>query len=140
MREYSTNFIPAGNFELYSLTLARVTALRRLTLRMTFLQVFFFQRALLREALSTITSPVFREFVVELREPPIPSKMLPLEYMGRWEEIDKLLEERFAKHEDFKVIIRMGVPCDQEYLHGHGKEFFPFLARRGCVGFDVSRN
>ena len=137
-REYSTNFIPAGDSELRSLTLAGVTVLRRLTFRMTFPQGFFFDRALFRETLSTITSPVFREFAVELREPPSPR--LALEYLSRWEEIDKLLEEQFAKHGNFKVIIRMGNPCDQEFFRRHAKEGFPFLARRGCVGFDVSRN
>ena len=136
MTECITDFPPIGYLELRYLTFREITALRRLTLRTASTPASGLAFGFL--PISTITSPVFRELVLELDglssrfDGPSPA------YWGRWEEIDRLVEQRFAKHGDFRLVIRTGELSDQETFQRHTKENFPLLAGRGCIHFETS--
>ena len=132
-----------GGVELWGLGFTKLTALRRLTFRMTLSQLHTYLPDRFLQVLSTITSPVFREFVLELRTRPFYFDWLPSEERGRWEEVEKFFEEQLAVHEDFRFIIRTPGPPSWEVLRwealqGYAKVVFPLLASRGCIHFEVS--
>ena len=87
------------------------TVLRRLTLRIAFLDVAISSSSPLLNVLSTITSPAFCEFIIEL--PPQVNRPAFHDPNG-WEGIDQLCEERFATRKCFRLIIRTGRFYDQE--------------------------
>ena len=127
-----------GRDSLLGLRFANLVVLRRLTLRVSFgSYIPFSEHALFLGLLSTITSPVFREFVFEPHDPNFrPSESAPV-YWDPWKTVDELLEERFSEEEDFRVIIRTGgLPYDQETLQIFATKGFPLLTERGCVKFD----
>jgi hypothetical protein len=135
MTGFSANFPPTGGEEFVGLTFAEINVLRRLTFRMWLSYMSTFEPQLLLRALSTVTSPVFCELVLELGGHPYldePSSV----YQDRWQEIDRHLEERFRDRRDFKIIIRKGDSYGWEYFQRHVKEYFPLLARRGCIEFE----
>lgn len=92
-------------------------------------------------ALSTITSPVFCEFVLELGKLPSQFSRPSFEHWGHWQDgIDKLFEKRFAERGDFRLIIRTGKLYDREMFQAHARESFPLLARRDCIRFETSHS
>lgn len=91
-------------------------------------------------ALSTITSPIFSEFVFELGKLPFLLTRPTWELWGHWVEIDQLFEERFAERGEFRLVIRTGKLYDRETFETFAKENFPLLARRGCVSFETSHS
>ena len=105
---------------------------------MTLYQMFILDHGLLFKALLTIASPVFCEFVIELCEPPCCFGRTPSERWARWEEIDKLFDERCTKYGDFKVIIRTGKLCDPEAFQRNATGSFPSLARRESLQVEMS--
>ena len=127
-----------GRDSLLGLRFANLAVLRRLTLCVSFgLWTPFTEHTLLLGLLSTITSPVFREFVFEPHDQDFCSSESALVYWDPWKGVDELLEERFSEEEDFRVIIRTGdLPYDQETLQIFATESFPLLMERGCINFD----
>lgn len=90
-------------------------------------------------ALSSITSPNFREFVLELGEFPSYFNRPPLKHWGRWEEIDRFLNGRFAERADFRLVIRTGrLHVNRATFQKRAKETFPLLTSRGCIAFETS--
>jgi hypothetical protein len=142
MMEWSANFPPTEDDELKGLSFTGTKTLRQLTLRMAFYEASNFQPDVLLEALSTITSPVFREFVLEIDQISSVSwfSWPSLERWGRWEEVDRFLGERFAERGDFKVVIRTGKSCHPESFQRYAAESFPLLAGRGRVHFETSHD
>lgn len=116
------------------LGLTNITILRRLTccvackINPLDLQYEYFLRTF-----STITSPVFRELVLELRGLPYSLSRSP---WGQWRQIDKLLENRFAKRGDFRLIIRTGRFCYEGLFRNDTKRAFPLLESKGCIRFE----
>ena len=132
--ELLPNFLLTGNREFQGLGFTGHLVLRRLSLRIAFLDVPISPPSPLLYALSTITSPTFCEFVLEL--PPKIDRPDFHDWSG-WEEIDRVLEERFATRKYFRLIIRTGRFYDQETFQMHTKEIFPLLADRGLIRFET---
>ena len=130
-----TTFFLTGPMELCSLEFTEIAVLRRLTLRKVYpqaLEVFV-------GALSTITSPIFCELVLELDGRSCRSNRTYPKLWLCWKKIDKFLEGRFAEQGDFRVVIRTGEIYNWEPFRAHMEKAFPFLAKRGQVGFETSR-
>lgn len=83
-------------------------------------------------------SPVFSEFVLELGKLPSQFSRPSWDHWGRWYIIDRYLEEIFAEHGDFSLIVRTGKLYDRETFQTHAQERFPLLAERGCIRFETS--
>jgi hypothetical protein len=105
---------------------------------MAFTQVFFLDTESLLTALSTITSPVFCEFVLDLDQYLSGFDVLFSQNWRRWGKIDEFFEERYAERENFRVVVRTSQLPDKETNHGHVVECFPLLAKRGCFYFEMS--
>ena len=58
---------------------------------------------------------------------------------GHWAEVDEFLHERFAKHGDFRLIIKTGSRYALDAFQRHAKEGFPLLASKGCIHFETSQ-
>lgn len=58
---------------------------------------------------STITSPVFRESALGLSTGLSPFNRPLSDNRGRWEEVDRLLEERFSNRGEFPFTVEEGV-------------------------------
>lgn len=121
-----------------SLDFQAAKVLRRLTLHVTFPQVFFPDTDTLLETLSTITSPDFCEFVLELDKYLSDSDVPNPRHWRHWEKIDEFLEERFAERGDFRLVVRTRPLSNHEIFQTHVKEGFPLLTRRGCFFFETS--
>jgi hypothetical protein len=91
MTKRLANFLSAGDRELGGIPLIGLKALRRLTLCMSFRSRFAFKSDHLFRVLSTVKSPAFCEFDLELNSNGFPP--LAKESSDCWEEIDKVLEE-----------------------------------------------
>ena len=115
-----------------------LTVLRQLTLRTTFFRMSSLPRDVLRIMLSSITSPSFSEFVLELGIIIPLFSGLDFELWGDCDEIDSFLKERFAKNGDFKFIIRTSELRDQRAFERRAKEAFPLLADMGRLHFETS--
>jgi hypothetical protein len=137
---YDERLFLAGGEELVGLGFKGIEVLHRLTLRMSCHQMESFKPDTLLGVLSTVTSPVFHEFVLELDGFPSWFDEASPMHRDRWEGIDELLEERFAERGDFMVIIRTGGSYYPETFQRHAKESFPLLARRGCIYFERFRD
>lgn len=124
--------------QLRFLRFKEIATLRRLTLRTAFTPVSGLAFGFI--PISTITSPVFRELVLELGDVSFRFDGPSMAYWGRWEEIDRLADERFAKHNDFKLVVRTGELGDKEAFQKHFKDNFPLLASRGCIHFETIQN
>ena len=122
---------PTGFYWVGFLKLAGLSVLRRLTFR-SVLTIYTDTLELL--PIKTITSPVFSEFVLEFGgvSPP-----LEWNFWRRWRDIDRFLE-RFAKHENFKFIIRTVDLASPIVFQGLAVEALPLLASRGCIHFETS--
>lgn len=121
---------------------SKLTALRRLTLRMAFPHVNFRVQDSLSVAISTITSPVFREFVLEFTGSPhyncLTTRNCGVGWSGcDWDKIDKPLEEQFAGLGDFRMVIRTEKLQDPKHFQGHAETAFRLLASRGCIWFET---
>ena len=86
---------------------------------------------------STIASPFFREFVVELNQLPSQSDEPSWSDQGPWKEVDEFLYVRFSGREGFKVIIKTGGPCDWTTFQLHVMVNFPLLVKKGCIYLEV---
>ena len=115
--------------------------LRRMTLRISFCPAPAVNINLdhLPGVLSTIASPFFCEFVLELNKLHSQFDIKPsLGDWGRWGGVDKFLNERFSDREDFKVIIRAGKSYDGLAFQSHAIANFPSLASKGLVHLRTS--
>lgn len=140
IKEYLANFFLTGYSQLYYLQLAQTTVLHRLTCRLPFHLATLIKPDVFVGMFSTITSPFFCEFVLELSALPFQFDARSPDDWGRWREIDKFLEDKFSKRGDFKVIIRAAKPHGQAIFQRCVKGGFPLLARRGCVHFEASHD
>ena len=109
--------------------------IRRLTYRMPFHQAITIGPKLIHGVLFTITSPAFREFVLELSTLP---SWFDASSLDNWGDTDRLIEERFAKDRDFKLIIRMGKHRGLGDFQRRIRGVFPLLENRGCIHFEIS--
>lgn len=123
---------------MHNLKFAQIPVLRQLTLRMAFPQLSALALELLPRSISTITSPVFHEVVLELGRVPSDFYGPYSMYWGEWERIDRYLWNRFANRNDFRLVIRTGELFDRETFEAHAKETFPMLAGRGQIYFERS--
>ena len=112
--------------------------LRRLTFRLAFSHMSVLPFKLALGALSTIKSPDFCEFVLELGKVPSQFIETPSEYWGYWGNIDRFFEEQWTRREDFRLIIRTGKLYDRETFEAHAEETFPLSASRGFLRFETS--
>lgn len=110
--------------------------LRRLTIRVLFTQVASIPFGPL--PISTIASPVFSEFVLELGGLNSHPSWLPPEDWGSWEEIDEFLNGQFTNRGGFKLIIRTDELHDPTTFQRHATDAFPLLASRGCIRFETT--
>ena len=125
--------------ELRYLKLTEMAFLRRLTIRTTFNNVFLDLDSPLLGMLSTIVSPVFCEFVLELGGTAPPPERRSMKTWTLWRDFDNLFEERFARHGDFRlVVIITSEPSDWEDLRRKAEWGFPLLAERGCIYLETS--
>ena len=116
-----------------------MAVLRQLTIRTTFNYVFLDHDNLFFGMLSTIISPVFCEFVLELSGSAPPHERRCTEDWDFWRDLDKLFEERFARRGDFRLIIIMiGEPSDWQDLQRLAEWAFPLLTDRGCIYLETS--
>ena len=133
MAEYPANSPWTGYGRLKSLKLGGIKDLRRLTIRPVFLTLSDLAFEFL--PILTITSASLSEFMLEL------GRIHPSFYeicWGRWGNIDRFLYEQFARHGDFKLIIRTGNVYALDASRSHASEGFPLLASRGCIHFETS--
>src|SRR5579872_2342949 len=126
--------------EILSLRFARLTVLRRLTLRVATPRFSVVDRFLLHQSLPTVVSPAFCELVLEIDGFPSHFESTPSELWGDWGSTDKILKNRFANREDFKMTIRVDKIYDNKRFQGYVKKGFPLLARKGCIHFEALRH
>ena len=100
----------------------------------------FLGHNLIRDVLKTITSHVFSDFVLELIPSPFPHNKLSSWDRRCWREMDGFLGKRFAKHENFKFIVRTSSRHHWENLQRDAGVLFPLLASRGCIHFEIFRS
>ena len=111
-----------------------MTVLRRLTFRVTSGYLFHLSdRYPLCALLSTVVSPIFCEFVFEFCGSGPPLARRPRESWGLRRDFDSLLEEKFARNRDFRLIIRTSELSDRQDLQRQAERAFPLLASRGCI-------
>jgi len=134
------NLPPTGDTEFLYFSYWGNRVLRRLTFRMAFLHMSSLPFKFVRGALSTISSPDFREFVLEFGKIPSHFTQPSSEHWGHWATIDRFFQERWAERGDFKLIIRTGKLYDRETFEAYAKETFPLSARRGCIQFETSHS
>ena len=127
-----------GNVQLAYLDYAENAVLHRLTFRVPFSHVPALPVKLTATTFPTITSLLFREFVLELGKLPSQFTQSSSKHWGPWDKIDRFFDEKFAEGADFKVVIRTGKLYDRETFQTHAKERFPLSARRGWIKFETS--
>ena len=105
-----------------------------------FRNVPYFPLEELPRFISTITSPVFCEFVLQLAgADAYPCKELPeLIHWGLWERIDRSLEDQFSERGDFRLVIRTGKLFDQQAFQDYTMKTFSLLASRKRIRFETS--
>ena len=107
---------------------------------MPFPQLPALSRQLTSGMFSTITSPVFSEFVLELGKLPSQFSRSSWEHWGHWGHVDNIFGERFAGRGDFSLIVRTGKLYDRETFQLHAQERFPSLVEKGCIRFETSHS
>jgi len=132
------NLILTGNIQLVYLDYAKNVVLRRLTFRLPFSHVPALPVKLTVTTIPTLSSLLFREFVLELGKLPSQFTRSSSTYWGLWDKIDRFFDEKFAERTDFRVVIRTGKLYDRETFQTHVKERFPLSARRGRIHFETS--
>ena len=133
--KWTANFPLVGYLELRDLTFMDLRALRRLTFRSTAYNVLMFKHNLLLMALPTLESTFFCELVFELFGPVTHHPRYYLDW-GRWEGIDTLLGDRFAKCEDFRLVFRIDEVCGREAYQKYMRDSLPSLQERGRIHFE----
>jgi hypothetical protein len=121
---------------LCALDFTELKVLRRFTLRVAFTQTLSLAFGCLPT--STIASPVFSEFVIEVGGVPPYAEEPCSAYWGYWERSDTFLERRFGSRGGFKFIVRTSELQTEENFQRQTKEAFPMLTSRGCIHFETS--
>jgi len=116
------------------LNLVDATNLRSLTLRIDF-DTIRYPYEVLCQTLSTITSPFFSEFVLEVEK--VPTILKPgkdaWRWWGRWTELDEMFE-RMDIERGFKVVIRAEEKDRVSNLVSQAENRLPLMAaRKGVV-------
>jgi len=88
------------------------------------------------QALSTITSPLFTEFVLEVERVPIILGPAAWCLCGRWTELDEIFE-RIDIERGFRVVIRAEKVDGGSYITAHAKDRFPLMAARKGPVFEI---
>ena len=116
-----------------------MAVLRRLTLRTTFDNGFLDLDNLFLGMLSTIASPVFCEFALEVGgcSYPGPDSRAFMKKWSLWRDFDYLVENKFARNRDFRLIIKTSESSDWEELRKRVERGFPLLAGRGCIYLEL---
>ena len=113
-----------------------MSVLRRLTFRLTFGHLFNLTgRDPFGILLSTIVSPIFCELVLEFCGKGLPLYQRPLGSLELRTDFDSILEEKFARSRDFRLIIRAGKLDNWDFYRFRMQvhQGFPLLAGRGCI-------
>ena len=131
------DFPSTGLAQSLHLNLARLTVLRRLTIRTSPFSRPTIAAELPLRVLPTITSPAFCELLFERNGPPLPFDALFLGWSHE-EEFDKFLEEWFSERQDFKVIFRSGSRWESMNTERHVRENLPSTAARERLRFEAS--
>ena len=134
--KWLTSVLPTGYDQLRDFNFRDIAGLRRLTLRTAFTPDYGL--AFSFTPISTITSPVFREFVLEVDGIPSNCDGTNMRPWGRWGETDTLIAERVVKDGDFRFTIRTGKLHRPERFRMQARWFFPLAARSGCIHFETS--
>lgn len=100
------NSILIGPTELHRLKLTKAVVLRRLTLRMPFDRVINTEPEVLFTILTTIRSPVFREFVLELTT--LPAEYRGMEHWGHWMRVGRFFWKQLARNRKITIKSSMG--------------------------------
>jgi hypothetical protein len=90
--------------ELHRLELAKAVVLRRLTLRMPFDKVINTEPEVLFTILTTVKSPVFREFVLELTTLPAEYRGPSVDHWDHWVKVGNFFWKQFVRN--FRVTIK----------------------------------
>jgi hypothetical protein len=105
MAECLINFLSIGpTSELDHLELTKAAALRRLTLRMPFDRAINEEPEVLLPILTTVKSPVFREFVLELTTLPAEYRGPSVEHWDHWLKVGNFFWLQFVGN--FKITIK----------------------------------
>jgi hypothetical protein len=138
--ELSAGFSPTGfSIVLPDLVFTETTVLRRFAFSLPFKDLRRFRCDVIVAPLSTITSPFFCEFALRLNDLPDNFAWPSSAHWGHWEQLNELLEERFATRDDFKFIIRTGKLHEWEAFQLQARETFPLWAERGFLHFEMSQ-
>ena len=105
----SVDFLSTGSIQLRSLELGKMTTLRRLTFRIPFHQAV--EPNVLIGELSTIKSPAFCEFVLEMIMPKHQGIGPLFDHQEHWSKIIEFFQEQFTPRGGFKVTIKTGPGC-----------------------------
>jgi hypothetical protein len=132
---WATSDLSTGCVELRFLDFTKMDVLCRLTFRVTSCRHLFHLSGPhpLCAQLSTIISPNFCELVLEFCTPDPPLDRRPQESWDIRNDLDSLLEEKFARNGDFRLTIRTSEHCDREELQRQAGCAFPLLASRGRI-------
>lgn len=130
-------FCWTGNRALENLRFTEATILHQLTLCMSFNILFVLDIDILLGVISTITSPVFRELVVELGAHLSQFGGASLQDMECWREVDKLLEEEFSSRGDFRLTNRTRELQNEAAFQRHARKCFLLLSKGGSVHFEA---
>ena len=88
------------------------------------------------QALFAISSPLFREFVIEVeRSPHYTQPISP--WWGGWNRLDQYLDGLFSEREGCRLIVRVPQLFDREAVKQRAMEIFPRLVERGCFHFET---
>ena len=116
-------------------------SLRSLVLRTPFPSLSELAMTSLWTSISTITSPTFSEFVLELvgRAPAgFPRPPLDGNPWGNWDEIDTVLNGFLEWCPDLKLVIRTGRLRNRDEYQAQARERFPLMTGRGRIHFETS--
>ena len=119
------------------LNLTDARKLRSLTLRAAF-GIISLPNDLLLQTLSTITSPSFSEFVLEVES--VPTNLEPgndaWTWWGRWIELDEMFE-RMDMEREFRVVFRAKEVDGESNFTAQAEGQLPLMAARKRVVFEI---
>ena len=120
--------------------LTDATNLRSLTLRVDFKAIRYSYGALSR-TLSTITSPLFSEFVLEVERVPRtlePARSAWMWWLETWTELDKMFE-RIDIERGFRVVIRAEKVDKESSFAAQAENRLPLMAARKGIVFEIGQ-